>query len=161
ISPVFPYTTLFRSDLGRDREVDRRLGSFLGALEEHPHEPHHRGGAAHPEIRPDHAGMAGVHGDSGPCETLREFPGEEDLRELRLTVRAEAAVSLLPLEIIEMDRATRVGARGDVDDPRRRGFDQKVEEEVRQQKPGEVVDLERPLKAVRRALAAWRVDARA
>src|SRR2546430_17520685 len=100
--------------------------------------------------------MGGLQGDSSPLETWWEPPREEDLRELRLTVRAEAAVSLLALEVVEMDRATRVGARGDVDDARRRGFDQEIEEEVRQQKHGEVVDLERPLKAVRGHLAAWR-----
>src|SRR5437899_7103700 len=99
-------------DLRRDREVDRRLSAFLRALEEQPHEPHNRGGAAHPEIRPDHAGMAGVHGDSGPLEASRELPREEDLRELRLTVRAEAAVSLLPLEVVEMDRAAHMSPRG-------------------------------------------------
>src|SRR6267143_5698778 len=144
-------------DLGRNREVDRCLGSFLRALEEHPHEPHNRGGAAHPEIRPDHAGMAGVHGDPGPLEASRELPREEDLRELRLTVRAEAAVSLLTLKLVEMNGATRVCARGDVDDARRRGLLQEVEEEVCQQKPGEVVDLERPLESVRRDLAVRRV----
>src|SRR5438093_9895449 len=58
-----------------------------------------------------------------------------------------------------MDRATRVGARGDVDDARGRGLLEEVEQEVRQQKSGEVVDLERPLKAVRRDLAMRRVDA--
>src|SRR2546426_2779472 len=109
-------------DLGRNREVDWCLGALLRALEEHPHEPHNRGGAAHPEIRPDHAGMAGVHGASGPLEASRELPREEDLRELRLTVRAEAAVSLLPLEVVEMNGAPRVCPRGDVDDARRRGL---------------------------------------
>src|SRR6059036_5283 len=58
-----------------------------------------------------------------------------------------------------MDRATRVGVRGDVDDARGRGLLEEVEQEVRQQKSGEVVDLERPLKAVRRDLAMRRVDA--
>ena len=103
--------------------------------------------------------MAGVHGDPGPLEASREFLREQNLRELRLTVRAEAAVSPLALEVVEMNRATRVGARGDVDDARGRGLLEEVEQEVRQQKSGEVVDLERPLKAVRRDLAMRRVDA--
>src|SRR5947209_11830982 len=97
--------------------------------------------------------MAGVHGDPGPSEASRELSREEDLRELRLTVRAEAAVSLLALKVVEMDCATRVCARGDVDDARRRGLLQEVEEQVCQQKPGEVVDLERPLEPVRRYFA--------
>src|SRR5207247_3919891 len=103
--------------------------------------------------------MAGVHRDAGPLEASRELLREQNLRELRLTVRAEAAVSPLALEVVEMNRATLVGARGDVDDARGRGLLEEVEQEVRQQKSGEVVDLERPLKAVRRDLAMRRVDA--
>src|SRR5438445_12776465 len=101
--------------------------------------------------------MAGVHGDPGPLAAARELPREEDLRELRLTVRAEAAVSLLPLEVVEMNGAPRVWPRGDVDDARRRGLLQEVAEEVGQQKPGEAVDFERPLEAVWGDFAVRRV----
>jgi len=103
--------------------------------------------------------VAGVHGDPGPFEASCELLREQNLRELRLTVRAEAAVSPIALEVVEMDRAARVGARGDVDDARRRGLLEEVEQQVRQQKSGKIVDLERSLEAVRRDLAMRRVDA--
>src|SRR5438552_18447067 len=142
-------------NIRRNGEVVWCLGPSLRALEEHPHESHDDGGTAHAEVRPDDARMAGVHGDAGPFEAPPEFAREQDLREFRLTVRAVSAVTALALEVLEPDRAALVGARRYVHDARGRGLLEEVEQEVRQQKSGEVVHFERLLEPVRRHVAVY------
>src|SRR3989449_2239768 len=102
--------------------------------------------------------MAGVQGAPGALEASRQLLGEQDLRELRLIVRAKPAILAFALEVVESDRATEVGAGRDVHDAGGRRLLQEVEEEVRQQKSGEIVHLELPLQPVRRNLAMRGVD---
>src|SRR5438093_13273688 len=157
VREVFPGDAF---NIRRNGEVNRSLGPSLRALEEHPHESHDDGGTAHAEVRPDDSRMAGVHGDAGPFEAPPEFAREQDLREFRLTVRAVSAVTALALEVLEPDRAALVGARRYVHDARGRGLLEEVEQEVRQQKSGEVVHFERLLEPVRRHVAVCGVEAR-
>ena len=79
-----------------------------------------------------------------------EFPGqidrEHDLRELALRIGAAAAVALRDHHVVEIDRV--LAERSDVDDPRRRACPQQGQQQVGEQKAGEIVDGEAQLVTV-------------
>src|SRR5437588_178358 len=74
------------------------LRALRGALEKDADEPEQRRRLAS-KVRRDDAGVAGVDRHAGAREAAREFGREEDLRELRLAVRARAPIFRLPLEV--------------------------------------------------------------
>src|SRR5947208_1174221 len=80
----------------RRHEEHGGLRALRGALEEHADEPEQRRRLAS-KVRLDDAGVAGVDRHAGAREAAREFGREEDLRELRLAVRARAPILRLPL----------------------------------------------------------------
>ncbi len=92
--------------------------------------------------------MHGVHRHTGSFEAPRELVGEQHVGELGLVVRSLSAVAPLALQVVEVDPAHGLRARGDVHDPRRRARDEQVQEEPRQLEVGEVVEGERELDPV-------------
>src|SRR5205814_29211 len=93
----------------RRHEEHRGLRTLRGALEEHANEPEDRGRRAS-EVRLDDAGMAGVDRHAGPGEAAREFGREEDLRELRLAVRARATGIKVPWGFLDCSTTSRCAA---------------------------------------------------
>src|SRR5204862_7003038 len=75
--------------LGGRREIDQRLGPFLGAdrpeADPSPHEPAVDAVAGRESCR-DEPGVQRIDRDGGPVEAPRELVREEQVRELRLRV---------------------------------------------------------------------------
>jgi len=86
--------------------------------------------------------MKTVDRDAGSGETPRQLIGEENIRELRLTVGADGAITPFTAQIIEIDRAKSMRLRRNVHDPRGRALLDAIEQQHRYQEVGEVVDRE-------------------
>ena len=63
----------------------------------------------------DKTGMQAIGGDAGAGEAPRQFAGEQDVAELGFGIDAKAAITLLALQIVEIElgAAMRVGRGGD------------------------------------------------
>jgi len=120
--------------------VDAVNVAGLQAVAEHHRRVHHRGR------------MQRVHGHLRGIQLLGQRHRERHLRELGLRVGRAALVVALQHHVIEIHRP--LGARGHVDDSRRRAGLNLWQQLARQQEVREVVDGEGELVAVP-ALAAW------
>src|SRR5690606_41914143 len=111
--------------LRRAGEMDRRLRSLLhvdGADEEgEPEAQPEQELVVHPEIAGDEARMERVGRDARALEPSGQLVGEQAVGELRALIGTPTGIAALALQVREIDAGALMGARGDVDDPRRSG----------------------------------------
>jgi hypothetical protein len=81
-------------------------------------------------------------------ETARELLREEDVLELRVPVGRARAVAPLALQVVDVEPREPLGGKARCLNDSGVALDQPIEEQVRQQEPGEVVHLERQLEPV-------------
>ena len=102
------------------------------------------------EARCDEARVEAVRADAGSGETAGEFPGEEDIGELRAGLRPPAAVVPNALQIVEVKLCGLMRIRGGQDDSRRRGGGELVAQCGCQQEVGHMVEREGGLQSLGR-----------
>ena len=95
-----------------------------------------------------HAGVQRGGRDPTALQASRQFVGEHHVGQLGRVVGALPRVLQLALQIVEIQAAERMGAGGHSDNPRRCAGLQPVQQQVRQQERGEVIERERVLQAV-------------
>ena len=108
------------------------------------------GSGAARETSPDHARVQAICDYAGSPEAPRERTGEEDVGELRARVGGPGGPAPLPVQVRDVDVPAAVCIRGGGHDARRGRRLQPVEQQVRQQERGEVVDRHRELEPIGR-----------
>src|SRR6185503_1487940 len=101
----------------------------------------------------DHARMKAVGGDSRTPQSTRELIGEQDVGQLGLAIRPVPIVAPLALEVGKVQVRSAVGAGRDVDDSGGSSGPQTVQQQIREQEIGQVVDGKLLLQAINRELA--------
>lgn len=67
------------------------------------------------KARSDEAGMQTIRGDAGSVQTAGEFACEQDVAELRTTIRFGGAEAFLRLQIVEIQYCAVMGSGSSVD----------------------------------------------
>jgi hypothetical protein len=127
-------------ELRRLRKLENRVGALFDAADRRDARLTHHGGV--------HIGrrMQRVDGDAGAGKLAREIEREQDLRELALAISARTAVAAREHHVVEVDHL--LTERRHIDDAGRRTcFDQR-QQQVREQKAGQIVHGENELMPV-------------